>query len=209
MWKHTFFVGHALLAAVMMLTTPDVGWAQHRGGGGGHGGGWSGGHGGGWNSGRGNGWGGFYAGLGTGLVLRGYGGYGGYGYSGYPGYGYGGYSPYYSDSQPYYQGPYYGDGSTMLPGTGYVASYPPSSELTNAASIVVLVPSNAEVWFDGTKTSQTGSDRLFTTPSLTPGNTYSYEIRATWTANGAPVTQTRQVQVEAGKRSMVNFMEGK
>jgi len=50
--------------------------------------------------------------------------------------------------------------------------------------------------------------RYFATPPLTPGQTFNYELRAAWMVNGAPTTMTRAVQVQAGKRSAVNFMAG-
>jgi len=166
-----------------------------------------------------------------------YGGYGGgYGryYGGYPNYGggwgnpYGGYcggtmysSPYYYGSAPYYSSytPYYGSqnwtsgGAPIYIGsnTGYQSYYPPDNggqDYQNTALVEVQVPADAELTFDGMKTSQTGPMRTFVTPTLEPGKTFTYEARATWKDNnGAPVTRTRQVRVEAGKRIQVNFMD--
>ena len=195
----------SLAAAALFFASGQSAFAQHHGGGGGrggsvHGGGgaWHGG-GGGWGGGHNNGFrgwgGGFGWGLGYGL---GYGlgsSYGGWGY--YPEYGY--YGPDYG--YDYYAQPYY-----AIPDPSQTSLYPPPVNSDNTAMIAVRVPPDAELFFDGTATTQKGPVRTFITPSLDPGRTFTYELRATWTANGQPVTQTRTVQVGAGKRSLVDFM---
>jgi uncharacterized protein (TIGR03000 family) len=155
---------------------------------------------GGWGGG---GWGG--GGWGWGFPWYGYGGWGyyPYGYSYYPGdYGY--YGPDYYTPQPYYQD------APLAPGVGSYSFYPPpvAAADNNTAIIEVRVPPETELWFDGMKTTQQGSMRYFTTPPLVPGKTFTYELKASWMVNGAPVTQTRQVTVEAGKRAVVDFLGG-
>jgi uncharacterized protein (TIGR03000 family) len=39
----------------------------------------------------------------------------------------------------------------------------------------------ADVVFNGKLTTSTGKDRVFTTPELTPGKTYTYTVTANWT----------------------------
>jgi uncharacterized protein (TIGR03000 family) len=218
MWQAKLFFAKLVLAAgAAVFATAQPSLAQHGHVGGGRGAFHSGGgvrvqsgtfrggivNRGGWygSGGRVYGGGGWYGGIGLGL----YGGpawYGGWG-SGYYGPDYYAGSPYYfSDAPQYFQG------APVTPDTGYRAFYPPTMIADNTALIEVQVPPDAEIWFDGTKTTQRGSVRNFTTPPLTPGQTFTYEIRATLMANGAPVTQTRQVQVQAGKRAAVNFMTG-
>jgi uncharacterized protein (TIGR03000 family) len=63
----------------------------------------------------------------------------------------------------------------------------------------------AEVTFDGHKTTSTGKDRVFTTPALTPGATYTFTVTATWTEGGLPRSETRTVPVQAGKSSYVDL----
>jgi len=186
-FKKVLFV--ATLAVTGLLMTPGESWAQRGGRGGGGRGGWSGGRG--WEGGRG-GWG----------IGIGYGGWGGYGYPGYYG-GYG-YRSYY-DYPDYYASPSY-----VTPSAYYA---PPSAteeqEATNdnRAFVQVRVSANAEVWFEGDRTSQTGAMRSFISPPLQPGKTFTYDIRARWMdPSGKPVDQTRQVKVQAGRRSMVDFM---
>jgi uncharacterized protein (TIGR03000 family) len=67
------------------------------------------------------------------------------------------------------------------------------------------VPGNAEVWFDGEKTTSTGTNRQFRSPPLTPGQRYRYEVRVRWVENGREVTQTQQVVVSAGANVNVSF----
>jgi uncharacterized protein (TIGR03000 family) len=71
--------------------------------------------------------------------------------------------------------------------------------------LTVQVPAAAEIWFQGTKTTQKGPVRLFESPPLKPGKTYTYTIRARWTDNGRPIEQTREVAVHAGEWTKVDF----
>ncbi|HZZ82531.1 MAG TPA: TIGR03000 domain-containing protein, partial [Gemmataceae bacterium] len=74
------------------------------------------------------------------------------------------------------------------------------------ANIRVIVPdANAQVWFDGTLTKQTGTDRLFSTPTLTNGSTGTYRVRASWMQNGKETIQERAVTVSPGQTYIVDF----
>jgi uncharacterized protein (TIGR03000 family) len=213
-----------VLGAVALVALPGLSSAQHGGGhgGGGHGGGFHGGgfHGGGFHSG------GFHSGGSHGGGFRG----GGFHHSGfhhdgfhhdgfhrgfrtyygyYPYYGY--YDYPYSYAAPSYDGPsraydsgYYGSYG------GVTSSYPDSYSSATAqpdtsAHVTVSVPADAEIWFDGTKTTSTGSVREYESPPLTPGGRYTYDVRVRWTENGHEVTQTQQVEVTAGTRVDVHF----
>jgi uncharacterized protein (TIGR03000 family) len=208
------------LAIAGVLLFSGEGWAQR--GGGGHGGGGRGGFGGGgFDRGRG--------GFGRGFGYGGYGyggyGYGGYGYGdfGYGGWGYGGYgygsydggyyAPTYMTVPYYYSDPYGPSGNYLStpPAQRNPSFYPPEASsrriLDNTAAVEVRIPASAHLWFNGTETSQTGSQRLFTTPALEPGKTYTYEVRATWTASdGQTVNRTQQVQVQANQPTRVDFL---
>jgi uncharacterized protein (TIGR03000 family) len=179
------------IAAFAWTTAPVM--AGHGGGGGGHGGG---GHGGGHGGGGG--------------FSRGHYGYGGYGYGGYGygyglgGYGYGGYYPGYAYG---YGGPVYVYPDTPpTVSTRSSAYYAPSSN--NTAEIRLRVPSDATVWVDGDRTRQTGPSRDFVTPTLKPGTTYSYQVKARWMEDGKPVEQTRKVKVRANETTNVDFLSG-
>jgi uncharacterized protein (TIGR03000 family) len=209
----------AVFGAVALLGLPAMSYAGPGGGhgGGGHGGG---GHGGGHGGGFSGGHGGYgHGGYGHGGYGYGHGGYGRYGYGGYGygglglysglyGYGYG--SPYYGSS--YYEPAYdYSSPSAVAPAAYYSPDTssigsPADNPNPNAAMLQLRVPENAEVWFEGDKTSQTGSVRHFVSPSLEPGKTFTYDVRARWTdASGQPVDRTKQVKVQAGARVGVDF----
>jgi uncharacterized protein (TIGR03000 family) len=79
-------------------------------------------------------------------------------------------------------------------------------EAGSKASIEVLLPdANAQVQFDDSKTEETGMDRLFMSPALNPGKTYTYTIKATWTDKGEEVVRTAEVRVRAGRATLVDF----
>ncbi len=73
------------------------------------------------------------------------------------------------------------------------------------AEILVRVPEGAEIWFNGEKTRQTGTRRLFSSPPLEPGQRYAYDVKARWTVNGKAFEQTRHVPLTAGERANVTF----
>jgi len=144
------------------------------------------------------------------------GGYYGYGLGlgqGFYGSGYGpsyasgssGYAPNltgYSDPvvSSFYSGP--GDAalSAVTP-----AGYSGTDLADNTAHIRMKLPANAEVWFEGVKTSQTGSVRDFVSPPLAPGKSFDYQVRCRWTENGQRVEQTRTVTVRANAWTLVDL----
>jgi len=220
MLRRTVLLGTPVLALALILLTPAASQAQHRGGGGGYHGG-----GGGYHSG---GYGGYHGGYGG--YHSGYGGNAGWHSGYYPSYSYGwnnyyprysygwsGYSPSYSygnyyypseDYSTYYPNYYSGDTYSAAPQTNTYQSFYPANttQNDNRAYIRVQVPENAEVFFDGAKTQQRGSDRLFMTPALQSGSSYTYELKARWNENGQPVERTRTVRVQAGEEKAVNLM---
>jgi uncharacterized protein (TIGR03000 family) len=71
--------------------------------------------------------------------------------------------------------------------------------------IDVTVPADAQIWFDGSPTVQTGEQRQFVSPPLHPGSTYVYRVRVRWTEGGRPIEKTRQVSVALGSQIELNF----
>jgi uncharacterized protein (TIGR03000 family) len=229
--KAFLFGGLLLLAGAAVLVTPGSGQAQHRGGGGHHGGfNHGGGHHGGFHHGGFHHGGFHHGGFHHGGFNHGGFHHGGFRHFGglwwYPGY-YGNYgaSPYYSGFYPYsgysdyYPYTYSSDWSSPGYDSGYYGYYgdPTSSYLNSdisgtaqpdtSALVTVSVPANAEIWFEGNKMTSTGSVREYQSPPLTPGSRYTYEVRARWKENGQEVTQTQQVEVTAGTRVNVQFPE--
>ena len=138
-------------------------------------------------------------------------------------YSYGDNWPYtysYGDNWPYdYNLPYYDVTppvvsnppitSSDMTSTGDLGYYPPPPPTDNTVNVRVIVPANAEVWFDDSATQQRGSVREFVSPPLTPGRQYTYEIRARWREGDHDVTRTRNVNVQAGQTVTVDFTKGK
>jgi uncharacterized protein (TIGR03000 family) len=149
---------------------------------------------------------------GYGLGSYGLGGYGygrglgyGYGYGG-AGYGYGSsaYSPYYSSAYSTPQYSFYPSNIVVQQPT-YVPQGPPAIPAGSAQVEVVLPDPNAKVWFDGALTQQTGVDRFFHTPALSPNSTSTYRVRASWMQDGSEVVQERVVSVTPGQTSVADF----
>jgi uncharacterized protein (TIGR03000 family) len=76
----------------------------------------------------------------------------------------------------------------------------------NAVSVAVRVPFDADVWFEGRKTTQTGVVRDFESPPLSAGEKYLYHVRARWSEQGRMIDQTRTIPVQAGARVRVDFL---
>jgi uncharacterized protein (TIGR03000 family) len=74
-----------------------------------------------------------------------------------------------------------------------------------AAHIIIIVPADAEVFFDGKATTETGAERKYRTAELDRGTTYRYSVRAVWTHAGRPIRKTCDVSFKAGSRIRVNF----
>jgi uncharacterized protein (TIGR03000 family) len=74
------------------------------------------------------------------------------------------------------------------------------------AEITVVVPADAEIFFDGEPTRQRGTQRRFVSPPLEIGRTYNYVVLARWRDGGRPVEQTRKVPVTGGARVRVDFL---
>jgi uncharacterized protein (TIGR03000 family) len=73
------------------------------------------------------------------------------------------------------------------------------------ARIMVKVPDDAEVKFDGYKTTSTGPVRSFETPLLEPGKGYVYTVEARWQENGRTITQKKDIPVSAGSNVQLDF----
>ena len=83
----------------------------------------------------------------------------------------------------------------------YTAFYPQDQPVdTNTVTLRMHVPSDARVWIEGEAMSPSGADRIFVSPSLSPGYDYTYHIRVQWDENGKAVERNREVKVHAGDR---------
>jgi uncharacterized protein (TIGR03000 family) len=73
------------------------------------------------------------------------------------------------------------------------------------AQVRVQVPAGAEVWFDKSKMTQTGTERVYQTPPLPAGKMQIYTVRAKWNEGGRDVEQFRVVGVRAGETAKLTF----
>jgi uncharacterized protein (TIGR03000 family) len=99
-------------------------------------------------------------------------------------------------------------GQTLAPLEGEAGALPSGhspARADNRARIRLRVPADAEVWFEGVKTRQTGTERYFFSPPLTPGLTYAYEVEARWKEDGKAVRRQRQIVVHAGDTLRVDL----
>jgi uncharacterized protein (TIGR03000 family) len=74
------------------------------------------------------------------------------------------------------------------------------------AHITVLVPPDAEVFFDGQPTVQRGAERAFVTPPLPTNKTGRYDVLARWKDGGKTVERTRSIEVSGGASVRVDFL---
>jgi putative membrane protein len=74
-----------------------------------------------------------------------------------------------------------------------------------SAQITLVVPADAEVFFDGHRTTQKGTERLYTTPPLAAGKEFHYEVVVRWTKDGKPAEEKRKVTVTGGGSARVDF----
>jgi uncharacterized protein (TIGR03000 family) len=139
-------------------------------------------------------------------------GYGiGYPYGGYGGdVGYFGYQPGYGNYDvPLGTGyPAWGDNgfATLDPAVSPLQSAYASPTAISTATIEVLVPDNANVWINGSPTTLSGEDRIFTTPPLNPGRAYDFQVMAQWTRDGRTVQETQTIPVSPGQKSLADFL---
>lgn len=159
-------------------------------------------------------------GLGYGLGGYGYGinGYslGGYGLgSSYYNYGYNSPSVIYSGSAPLLApastGPnqvislYPSSDNSSLGSPAITTSRPLIQGNDDTGSVVLRVPPNAEVWWNGTRTVAGGQERLFGTLPLSPdGAVQRFEVK--WTdGNGQTVSQVREVRALPNRAVVLDF----
>jgi uncharacterized protein (TIGR03000 family) len=153
-------------------------------------------HGGGGGCGRHHGGGGCASGGGCGSCGSG----GGYAYGGgcssCGGYAMGGYSaPAYGG----YAAPARGGCATCSGGFCTAAADPAG------ATIVVSLPSDAQLTIDDEATTSTTERRVFVSPTLESGREFHYTLKATVVRDGKPVVMEERVTVRAGEETKVNL----
>src|SRR5437016_34454 len=77
---------------------------------------------------------------------------------------------------------------------------------SSATSITLRVPEDAEVWIQGKKMDEKGSERRFNLPSLDPGSTHDYDIRVAWMDNGQKKSDTTRLNVRAVDQQSITYI---
>lgn len=75
------------------------------------------------------------------------------------------------------------------------------------ATIVVNLPADAKLSFDGNATNSTNANRRFNTPALQAGSDLSYTLTAEIVRDGKTLTATQLVTVRAGLTTEVNLSD--
>jgi uncharacterized protein (TIGR03000 family) len=119
-----------------------------------------------------------------------------------PGFGQGGFVPLPDGLSGYYTFPV--SAAMTAPAMSvYQPSY--ASIESDRAYIRVRVPAGARVFFDDAPTRQAGTDRLFVSPPLDNGESYSYQVSARWMQDGRERQENRTVRVLPGQTVNVDF----
>lgn len=76
------------------------------------------------------------------------------------------------------------------------------------AKVLIQLPDDARLYFNGTPATGAGALRSFATPPLTPGQSYAYDLTAEVTRDGRVQTVTERVVVRAGEKTSVTLNPG-
>jgi uncharacterized protein (TIGR03000 family) len=92
----------------------------------------------------------------------------------------------------------------QAPGVNTSGSPVPAAGGCLVISVKVPQPA-AEVWVDGKKTVQTGTDRTFESPPLEGGKSYRYTVTARWVERGQTFESSREAIGAPGEVIRVDF----
>jgi uncharacterized protein (TIGR03000 family) len=82
-----------------------------------------------------------------------------------------------------------------------------STTQTAPAQVVIQLPANAKLTFDGQPTKSTEAQRWFITPPLEFGKTFHYTLRVDFQRGAENATLTKVISVRAAQRTSV-FLNG-
>ena len=84
----------------------------------------------------------------------------------------------------------------------------PAPATLSVARVLVRIPPEAHLWFEGVETRQSGTERTFKSTALEPGRPYLYDVKARWWQDGKPVEKIRTLTVWAGSVVNVDLTAG-
>jgi uncharacterized protein (TIGR03000 family) len=77
------------------------------------------------------------------------------------------------------------------------------------ATLVLEFPAAAEVWVNGKKgEGEPNAEWTLTSPTLQPGQRYTFDVKARWKADGKTLECTRSFTVAGGERSRAHVLAG-
>jgi uncharacterized protein (TIGR03000 family) len=99
-----------------------------------------------------------------------------------------------------------GDKSLTPPaGGGKPGQGESSLRVPQPARLVVALPADALLKVDGQPTRSTSANRIFMTPPLDPGVSFTYQLSVEVVREGTTLRQTKQVFVRAGEEARAAF----
>ena len=106
--------------------------------------------------------------------------------------------------------PIVGGNSTFInPGTTQSFYYNGNTgNQANEATIIVHVPEGANLTIDGQPTQARSDRRVFQSPPLEAGKTYTYTLRGEWNRDGQNLTTKKTIEVRAGQPTEVTLNFG-
>jgi uncharacterized protein (TIGR03000 family) len=91
-------------------------------------------------------------------------------------------------------------GGGIVPAGGYLVDPAPSA-VAAPATVTIIVPEGAQVWFDGKDVAGTGTERVFTSPTLQPNQPGVLSVKALWGGK----TTSMQLTIRAGDKLRVDL----
>jgi uncharacterized protein (TIGR03000 family) len=92
--------------------------------------------------------------------------------------------------------------AVSIPPAAFVEDPPPP----DVALIVVKLPAEAELWFNGAATSQSGSYRRFVTPALSGPGPFKYTLRVRWRLGTVELSRVEEIHIQPGATATVNLL---
>ncbi len=102
----------------------------------------------------------------------------------------------------------YGCWGPMVAYSGRVALEEPGGMSVAAAvpaTIIVDLPADASLTFDGAPTTSTSAQRVFSSPNLPAGETFFYTLKGEIIRNGEKIVAEKRIAVRAGEETRIKM----
>jgi len=100
----------------------------------------------------------------------------------------------------------------VVPGAPAAPTLPAPKEnketsLSQRARVIVRAPMDVQIEANGTPITRQSTEQRFNTPVLQPGQMYAYEFTASAMIDGQKVTRNKNIRVQAGQDTEVDFTD--